>query len=190
MPLLTTTEIIERLKDVLNVKSDGEVADFLRIKRPALSMKKIRNSSIVDDVLHLAQRMELDLNQILIKDSKAFPVFFRDESGNKTNEIHLSRAFLEARGLDPESLIVINQEGQLFDNLHLVDTRVTRINSDGIYAIATENNVLLKQATIRLDGSILFPSRIPEIPAENIDKSSAKTLHVVGRTVLMLAPPD
>ncbi|ANA41747.1 hypothetical protein A2G06_16530 (plasmid) [Geobacter anodireducens] len=189
---LTTTELVDRLKEILGVKSDGEVADSLSISRASLSMKKARNSSILNEVLCLAQRKNIDLNRLLLGIESTHKgtsdiVTLRDEKGNDVHEIHPGRKFLESRNLAPDALIVIRQDN---GNLHLVDTSVQKITNAGIYAIATENGILLKRATIRLDGSVLFPSQTPGIPPEQIQKSEVVNLQIIGRSALMLAPPE
>ncbi len=195
MSEFTTTELIERLKTFLGVKSDGEVADRLSISRAALSMKKVRNSSILNEVLILAQREYIDLNRLLLgeepiqgtrEDEGDFAIL-RDERGSEVHELKLSRRYLQSWNLDPENLVVL-RDGQ--GNLFLIDKRVKKITSDGIYAINTDGTVLLKQATMRLDGSILFPSKAPEIPPEQISKSDADKLRIVGRVALVVAAPE
>ncbi|MRR08411.1 MAG: hypothetical protein EG828_16125 [Deltaproteobacteria bacterium] len=195
MSEFTTTELIERLKKLLGVKSDGEVADRLSISRAALSMKKVRNSPILNEVMHLAREQCIDLNWLLlgaepvhvIRGGVEDAVLLRDEKGREVSELKPSSKYLQSRNLDPGSLVVVRHEN---GDLSLVDTRVNKITTAGIYAISTGDSVLLRRATMRLDGSILFPSKTPDIPPEQIDRSAAEKLLVLGRVALVFAAAD
>lgn len=195
MSEFTTTELIERLKKLLGVKSDGEVADRLSISRAALSMKKVRNSPILNEVLSLAQREYIDLNWLLLGNEPVQViggdagdlVTLSDEKGREVSEFKPSSKYLQSRNLDPGSLVVVRHEN---GDLSLVDTQVSKITIAGIYAISTDDTVLLRRATMRLDGSILFPSKTPDIPPEQIDKSAANKLRILGRVALVFAAAD
>lgn len=185
----TTAEIIDRLKSALGVSTDTEVAESLSITPNTLAVKKTRNSSILDEVLHLAQRENIDLNGLLLSVPKKakYNIILQDEKGSKVDEIRLSKQYMQSVGLVPESLLVFKQEN---GDLHIVDTRVQKIIASGIYAISTDNGTLLKRAILRLDGSVVFPNTSPKNPEERLEKSDVSKLRIIGRTALMLAPPD
>lgn len=182
----TTAEIVERLKSQFGVNTEGEVADMLSLNPATLSMKKSRNSSILDEVLCLAHEKGIDLNRLLLG-KKTEWITLRNDKGAEVQEIQISKKYLDELALDPNTLIVVRQG---IAKMYLIDTTVTKITSDGIYAISTENGVLLKRATIRLDGSIIFPSSSNDIPPEHIDKPNVNDLNIVGRAVLILTLPE
>lgn len=182
----TTTEIVERLKIHFGVNTEGEVADMLLLSRAALSMKKSRNSSILNEVLCLAHKKGIDLNRLLLG-KEAEWITLRSDNGSEVQEIQISKKYLKDLSLDPSTLIVVRQG---ITGMHLIDTTVTKITSDGIYAISTENGTVLRRATIRLDGSVIFPSNSAVIPPEHIDKATVNDLSIVGRAVLVLTPPE
>lgn len=182
----TTAEIVERLKSQFGVNTEGEVADMLFLSRAALSMKKSRNSSILNEVLCLAHEKGIDLNRLLLGKETEW-ITLRNDNGAEVHEIQISKKYLDELTLDLNTLIVVRQGTT---RMHIIDTTVTKINSDGIYAISTENGTLLRRATVRLDGSVIFPSSSADIPPEHIDKANVNDLNIIGRTVLILTPPE
>ncbi len=190
----TTPELIERLKKILHVTSDGEVADALSINRPSLVMKKARNTSILNEVVALAHHKNLDLNKLLLSGSDQDAagddnehVSLPDNNGTVAPEIRLCKKYLQEMGLDSESLIAIRKTPL---HIHIVDTRHNKITETGIYAVSTVNGVFLKSATTRLDGSVIFPSDTPKIPAEHVVKEEVEHLNIIGRSVLVVGPPE
>ena len=185
---ITTTELVDRLKAILKIKSEQELAEYLSMSPSSLSMRKSRNGSILQEVLLLAKQKNLDLNGLLLgREEDTDLVTLHDEKGVKARDIFFRKKFFESRNLNPDTLFVFRQEN---GNIHFVDSSINKITTPGIYLINTENGALLKHATIRLDGSILFPSHTDVIPAEVIEKTEVPNLQIIGRSVLTLAPTD
>lgn len=183
---LTTAELVERLKKQLDVNTEGEIADKLSITSASLSMKKKRNSSILKEVLNLAQEMDLDLNRLLLG-KKTEWISLRDENEGEVLALQLNKKYLDELGLDRSNLVVIRQGTTA---IHIIDTSIKKITSDGTYAISTHNGPVLKQTTMRLDGSVIFPSRSAGVPPEHLNKSGINKLEIIGKSVLLLSQPE
>lgn len=98
-------------------------------------------------------------------------------------------AWLKARGLNPAMMRIVDVAGDSMEptlsngDIILVDTSVKRIRGDMLYVIVRDDEIYVKRAQQRMNGSVLISSDNERYPPEEITPDAAPRLQVAGRVV-------
>ncbi len=95
--------------------------------------------------------------------------------------------WVKRMGLDPKRLALISVVGDSMEptlsegDLVLIDTRITSIRSNAIYAIARGDEIVIKRMWPKFDGTLIIKSDNPIYGDEEVPADIAAELRVIGR---------
>lgn len=98
-------------------------------------------------------------------------------------------AWLRARGLNPAMMRIVDVAGDSMEptlsdgDIILVDTSTSRIRGDALYVLVRDDEIFVKRAQQRMNGSVLISSDNERYPPEEIAIDATQRLHVAGRVV-------
>ena len=180
---MTTAELLEHLKKVLSVKTDAKLAEMLGMTAPALSMVKLRNSSIAENIVGLAEREGYDLNLLLLGRTQT-------KMQEAQGDLVLGEGLLKDYDLDRDNILIMPVTEPVaplkIGDLVVLDRRYKTITSSGIYAIVTgAGSSQLRRVHVSIDGSLqIFATK--HDPIEKFSPKQARQITTAGRAVLCL----
>lgn len=111
------------------------------------------------------------------------------DAGDTVEMIGFPRAWLRGFGVAPANARVLTVSGDSMEptlssgDLLLVDTSVERIKGAALYVLVIDDDVFVKRAQPRLNGSILITSDNERYPPEEVSADAARSLRIAGRVV-------
>lgn len=69
------------------------------------------------------------------------------------------------------------------DDLILTELSQGKIDGDSIYVLRVDNDLILRRIQRKINGSLLMISDNPKYKPEEIDRTAAKDLPVIGKVV-------
>lgn len=109
------------------------------------------------------------------------------DSETATKMMAFPREFLRSAGVNPYNARILTVSGDSMEptlssgDLLLVDVSVKRIRNEALYVLVRDDDVYVKRAQKRLQGSILIKSDNERYPPEEFSEADADRLRVAGR---------
>ncbi len=138
------TEVISRLKEVLKIRKDIQLAEFLNVRPNTISTWKKRNTLDYDALIRICDLYELDLNEILLGKNRL--------SGLSSETPLLKREvlFQYAAGTDRGALM----EGTTRYNFPFISTEQSmafQVVGNNMYPVIEENTFVICEKTFLYD---------------------------------------
>jgi len=111
------------------------------------------------------------------------------DTGEAVDIIGFPRAWLRSLGVTPANARVLTVTGDSMEptlssgDLLLVDISARKIKGAALYVLVIEDDVYVKRAQPRLNGSILITSDNERYPPEEVTAEAAPRLRVAGKVV-------
>ena len=111
------------------------------------------------------------------------------DSGETVDFLPLPDQLLRSTGINVEKARVLTVAGDSMEptlssgDLLLVDTSVRRVKGEALYVLVRDDELFVKRAQKRLNGSVLISSDNPRYLPEEFSEVDADRLRVVGRVV-------
>lgn len=99
------------------------------------------------------------------------------------------RSWLSRKGLNPQSLAVVTARGDSMEptvrdgDILLIDRKIDRVTTDGIYLIERDNDLYCKRLQRRFEGGLTIMSDNPRYEAQHLAGEASDALHVAGRVI-------
>lgn len=109
------------------------------------------------------------------------------DGGEMIETIDFPRDFLRASGVTPANARILSVSGDSMEptlnsgDLLLVDVSVKRIRNEALYVLVRDDDVYVKRAQRRLNGTVLITSDNTRYPPEEFSEADADRLLVAGR---------
>lgn len=195
--------IIHRMKTVLGVPTDRELAEKFDRSRNAVGVWKSRGTIPIGECIQLAKEEGASLDWLILgrgsryigePAAAASPLHVDVPAYDMTTFIsvedppatfwHLPRSWMEREGLSPDSTIVVRaagdamaptiQDGQMI----VVDRR--RRSTDGVYLVSFGGNVRFKRVQNMIDGSTKLSYDNPAYSVDIVPPGQDSKLDIIG----------
>lgn len=204
--------IIDRMKTVLDAKSDKQVADELGIARSTFGVWKKRGSIPYQKCIDLALQNNISLDWLVL--GRGRPELSASEVAPEVDKPYIelgeydashmctsdtgyrewfaSPEWMAQEGLDGSTTIVVRAAGDAMaptigdGNLVIIDTR--KKDKDGVYLLRSGDSVRFRRVQHLSDGSVRLLCDNPAYEAEMVSATAAVDLRVIGYCHVVIAP--
>lgn len=204
-------QIINRMKSVLGVSMDKEVAEYFEIKQASVTNWRKRGTIPVDQCMQMAARKGVSLDWLIMgegddrlgepvadyssdPDYDEIPVYDIEASAGAgslfdheliTSYLKFRKDWLTREGLHASNLVAIRVAGDSMDStLSEGDTVLidrSRTKPDGVFAIRIGDALRIKRLQKMTDGTLRVSSDNPVYQPEHIHPENLNQVEIVGQ---------